>query len=81
MIRWPWDKGVQKVVIELKLVHKSLERTIVEGKRQTVEYMDKCGADDGHLVIFDRRPKRKWDDKIFKKSEIFSGKTILIWGR
>jgi len=56
-------------VIELKILRKSLEATTSEGLIQTADYMDRCGADEGHLVIFDRRPKRKWAEKIFRKQE------------
>jgi len=55
-------------VIELKILYKSLERTIADGLTQTAEYMDKCGSEHGHLIIFDRRPDRKWADKIFRKA-------------
>jgi hypothetical protein len=46
--------AVQNVVIELKVLHKSLDNTIAEGLKQTVEYMDRCNTNQGHLVIFDR---------------------------
>ncbi|MEW6363032.1 MAG: ATP-binding protein, partial [Acidobacteriota bacterium] len=59
MLIWPHAGGRQKVAIELKLVRKSVERTIAEGLAQTSAYMDRCGAEDeGHLVIFDRRRGR-----------------------
>jgi len=48
--------------------------------RQTAKYMDKCGADQGHLVIFDRRPGKSWDEKIFRKQEEFNGRKIIVWG-
>ena len=37
------------------MLHKSLEQTVAEGLEQTAEYMDRCAAEEGHLVIFDRR--------------------------
>jgi len=73
-----WKK--QKIVIELKILYKSLKATISEGLRQTAEYMDRCGTDHGHLVIFDRRPKRKWSQKIFRRAQTYQGKKILVWG-
>jgi len=42
-----------------------LEQTIAEGLEQMAEYMDRCAAESGHLVIFDRRVGRRWDDKVF----------------
>ena len=80
MVAWPHEKGVQKVVIELKILYNSLERTVAEGLAQTAEYMDRCGTDDGHLIVFDRRADRKWEDKIFRQSKPHEGKTIVLWG-
>lgn len=73
-------RDVQKVVIELKVLYKSLERTVAEGLEQTVAYMDRCGTDEGHLVIFDRSKDKSWDEKIFQKIETFRKKTIEVWG-
>ena len=55
LIVWPQDNQTRKIVIECKLLHKSLEQTIAEGLEQTAEYMDRCDAEAGHLVVFDRR--------------------------
>ena len=35
-----------------------------EGLEQMAAYMDRCGATEGWLVIFDRGPGRSWDEKI-----------------
>ena len=75
-----WQGPVQKVVIELKILYKSLERTIDEGLKQTWNYMDRCGAANGHLVIFDRRPEISWEEKIFQRKESFEGREIGVWG-
>ena len=34
---------------------KSLEWTVEQGVKQTLGYMAKCGAEEGHLVVIDRR--------------------------
>jgi len=80
LIVWKQSTGVQKVVIELKILYKSLDATIAKGLEQTADYMDKSGADEGHLVIFDRREGRKWEDKIFRKEEKHNGTIIVVWG-
>ena len=51
-----WSQGsrVQRFVVECKVLRRSLASTIDEGMRQTAGYMDRCGAEAGHLVIFDR---------------------------
>ena len=61
---WPRQAGQpsdlwQRFVIECKVLRgsdrKSLEGTIERGVEQTLGYMEKCGAAEGHLVLFDRR--------------------------
>jgi hypothetical protein len=77
---WPYPGGVQKVVIELKVLYTSLERTLREGLEQTWEYMDRCGTAEGHLVIFDRSTGKPWEEKIFRREEEYRGRTITVWG-
>jgi hypothetical protein len=72
--------ATQKVVIELKILHKSLEKTIADGMVQTAAYMDRTGTADGHLVIFDRNPEKPWEEKIFRREAQQDGKRIIIWG-
>jgi hypothetical protein len=74
------DHPVQKAVIELKILYKSLERTISDGLAQTWEYVDRSGAEEAHLVIFDRRPGVSWEQKIFQRSEMWEGHFITVWG-
>ena len=73
-------RETQRVVIELKVLHKSLDKTVSEGIFQTAEYMDRCATSDGHLVIFDRSENLTWDQKIFRRLETCNGKEIVIWG-
>ena len=80
LVIWPYPNGVQQVVIELKVLHHSLEKTVAEGLEQTWQYMDKCGADVGHLVIFDRTPDKSWQEKIFRRQEMHRGQKITVWG-
>ncbi len=81
LIIWPQGDVTRKIVIECKLLHKSLEQTIAEGLEQTAEYMDRCDAEAGHLVIFDRREDRRWEDKIFHfRRTSISGVEIDVWG-
>ena len=79
LIRWPRPQGMQRFVIECKVRRKKLERTIAEGLEQTAGYMDRCGADAGHLVIFDRSAK-PWKEKIFHRSEEYDGTLVEVWG-
>jgi hypothetical protein len=73
------DKGKQKqeVVIELKIRCSTTQKTIIS---QTWEYMDKCGASEGHLVIFDQRKRKSWKEKIFMRKESINDCKIWVWG-
>lgn len=72
--------GHQKVVIECKLLRGTLEATLAKGLAQTLAYMQRAGADEGHLVIFDRSEDASWDDRIFRRNEKAGGKRITVWG-
>lgn len=71
---------VQRAVIELKVMHRSLETTLGEGLAQTWDYADRCGADEAHLVIFDRIPGKSWQERLFHYDEIYEGRVISVWG-
>ena len=80
LVIWPYTGGTQKAVIELKLLRKSLAQTTASGLEQTWAYMDRCAADEGHLVIFDRTPEKSWETKIFQRQERFQAQAITVWG-
>jgi len=62
------------MVIELKLLHKSLTATIKEGLMQTADYMDRVGAEEGYLIVFDRTPK------VLVRQEQYGEHRIGVWG-
>ena len=68
------------MAIELKVSQGNVERTIAAGLPQTWEYMDKCGAEAGHLVIFDRTPGKSWEERIFRRVVDYQGTQIRVWG-
>lgn len=82
LVIWPYDeeRAVQRVVIELKIRYRDLEKTIQAGLEQTWRYMDKADTAEGHLVIFDRTPSKPWSEKVFQRTEAYNGTTILVWG-
>ena len=68
LLMWPREPGQpsdlwERFVVECKVLRdsdrKSLEWTVEEGVKQTLEYMEKCGAKEGHLVVIDRRSAAK----------------------
>lgn len=65
--------------LRCKLVRASLEATVGAGLEQTRAYMDRCAADAGHLVVFDRGGK-SWDEKVFRREERTGGARVTVWG-
>jgi len=80
LVRWQIPGGEQRVAIELKVSQGDVERTIAAGLPQTWAFMDACGAEAGHLVIFDRTPGKTWEEKVFRRVIEFQGAPIRIWG-
>ncbi|MEJ2444893.1 MAG: AAA-like domain-containing protein [Exilibacterium sp.] len=86
LVEWPLDAEqgffgpVQRVVIELKILHKGLEKTLAEGLAQTADYADRAGADEAHLIIFNRDAETLWEDKIWHRQEPWQNCTIDVWG-
>ena len=84
LIVWPRGEGAagraDRFVIECKVLHRGLEETIREGLAQTAGYLDRCAAQAGHLVIFDRTAGKRWDDKIFRRAESSGDRAITVWG-
>ncbi len=71
-----------KQVIECKVVgeKKSLESTISRGLEQTAWYMDRCGAEAGHLVVFELRPNKSWEERVFRRDPEPGAPPITVWG-
>ena len=80
LIVWPQGGRERRFVVECKVLRKDLERTIAEGMEQTRGYMDRCAAEAGHLVVFDRTPDRTWADKIFRRAPAGAGVPVTVWG-
>ncbi len=86
LVQWLLDEAqgfygsVQRVVIELKILHKSLEATIKEGLAQTADYMDRVGTEEGYLIVFDRTPEVSWEERVFVRQEQSGEHRIEVWG-
>src|SRR6056297_3321807 len=71
---------LQRIVIELKLKHhNALESVIEEGLKQTAAYVDKTGAKEAYLIIFDQENKN-WDERIFIETRTFKNIKITVFG-
>ena len=82
LILWRQGSRIRKFVVECKVLHKDPERTIADGLALTRGYMDRCGAEAGHLILFDRAPDRTWEDKIFRReAPPGAGRApVTVWG-
>jgi len=85
-IEWPVDEAqgfngtVQRIVIELKLVKKAPEAQERQGLEQTAGYARQVGADEAHLVLFDRRPAVPWEARIWQREAVQDGVRVMAWG-
>jgi hypothetical protein len=64
--------------IELKLRYN--QKTYQEGLEQLAGYMEQLNSQEGWLIIFDRRKKVAWHQKIFWKTYQKLGKTLHLVG-
>ncbi len=87
LMLWPDGKGespdgTRKHVIELKVAREGRgpERQVREGLEQTAAYMDRCGAESGHLVVFDTRSGRSWEERLYRRDERVGDKAVTVWG-
>ena len=99
LILWPHKEGLpsdlwRRFVVECKVLrdgdHRGLAGTIERGLEQTLDYMDKCGGGEGHLVVFDRTGEtqgtdpgnggKRWEDRLFRREETRNGRAVVVWG-
>ena len=68
LVRWPREAGQpsdlwERFMVECKVLRdtdrKSLAWTVEKGVEQTLGYMAQCGAEEGHLVVMDRRSEER----------------------
>ena len=68
LVLWPREAGQpsdlwERFVVECKVLRdsdrKSLAGTVEKGVKQTLGYMKQCGAEEGHLVVMDRRSEAR----------------------
>lgn len=85
-LEWPTDPQqgmygpLQRVVIELKIQRGSLDSLLATGLEQTVDYSTRVGADEAHLLIFNRNPDVPWDQRIWQRREQCAGWEVGVWG-
>ena len=83
LVVWSADSGESRFVVECKLRRDrdGLEAVVRLGLEQTAAYIDRCGAEEGHLVIFDRDPQRAWGEKLFHRRPLpDAAPPVHVWG-
>ncbi len=82
---WPIAPNVmlQREVLEVKLYYDG--ETEAEGLQQLGGYLSRLGLPSGHLLIFDRRVEKSWEEKIYRRDEVvlpapYQNLRATIWG-
>jgi AAA-like domain len=79
-VTWPAEPNpYQREVIEIKVkrAKDKLDTLIEQGVAQTHEYMQRCGATQAHLVVFDADMSKDWGAKIYSRA--LTG-DLTLWG-
>ena len=96
LVLWPREAGQpsdlwERFVVECKVLRdtdrKSLARTVECGVKQTLGYMARCGAEEGHLVVMDRRneerrrseERRHGDGEADGSERRQDGRKVTVW--
>ena len=90
LVLWPREVGQpsdlwERFVVECKVLRdtdrKSLAWTIERGVEQTLGYMAQCGAEEGHLVVFDRRTgkRRRGGGEAGGGGRRQDGRKVAVW--
>ncbi len=74
--------GPARFGVELKRVrdHDGLETIVSGGVAQLCGYLQSLGLDHGWLVVFDVRPGRSWDERLWQREVTHAGRTVTVLG-
>jgi AAA-like domain len=77
-----WPAGIapkQRIVIEVKVkrAKDSIDTVIAKGAEQTREYMQRSGASEAHLLVFDTDAGKDWDAKVYTR---LIDVNLTLWG-
>ena len=67
LISWRQRGEPQVFLIECQVRRQrdGVDEVIRRGALQTAGYVDRSGAAEGHLLVFDRDERKSWEDKVF----------------
>ena len=77
LISWRKAREAQVFVIECKVRRQrdGLDEVVRRGALQTAGYVDRSGAAEGHLLVFDRDERKPWEEKVFHREVRVLGAT------
>jgi hypothetical protein len=58
----------------------SMQTIESQGVTQLARYLAVLHLTEGHLIVFDVRPDRTWDERCFERVHEVGGRTIYVWG-
>jgi len=76
------EYGPDRFAIEVKRVRSRdrLDGVVASGVAQLGRYLDTVGLDRGWLVVFDVRPERSWEDRLWTEQHAVGGKPVVVLG-
>ena len=74
--------GPDRFGVEIKRIrdHDGPETIVSAGVKQLSACLDTLGLDHGWLVIFDVRPDRSWDDRLWQREVDHNGRRVTVLG-
>ena len=88
LVLWPRESGQpsdlwERFVVECKVLRdsdrKSLDWTVEQGVEQTLGYMEQCGAEEGHLVVMDRRSEGRGSGEADGIARRQGARHVALW--
>jgi hypothetical protein len=77
------EYGAERFAIELKRVPPakvSFETVWEEGISQLAGYLDSLGLSEGWLLVFDQRPERTWEERLWREEVDVRGHRLHLRG-
>jgi hypothetical protein len=76
------EYGPDRFAVEIKRVRTrdALDSVVDTGVAQLGRYLDTVGLDHGWLVVFDVRPDRSWEDRLWEREATADGKRVVVLG-
>jgi len=74
--------GPDRFGVEIKRVRPqdSLETIVSRGVAQLAGYLETLGLNHGWLVVFDVRPGRSWDERLWQREVHHAGRSLTVLG-